>query len=244
MRTALILHGWPGLSKGDWELIHHLKTIGYEVVVPELFSDDFVPEPEYVFKYVAKKINGKSLDLGVGISMGGLILPYFAERYPGMKMVFVASGPNLNTDLKLFNTCLKLIRNKYVFNFIMMFFYKMPLSVVVLFYKILNPFNGPAKLRDEYIADMTENIEKIRRISKTKQAEVLHYVVGEDNRARLQGLKNNSLIIAGENDLLMPKRGSEMLAKLLVNSKLIVNNGSHLNVFNKESLGHIDKFIN
>ena len=244
MKTALVLHGWPGLSKGDHEIIDHLKNSGYEVIVPELFSDEYFSIPDDIQKQVEKKLKGKSLDLGIGVSLGGLILPYFAERYPGMKMVFIASGPYLNADLKLFNLSLYLARNRYIFALIMMLVYKLPLSLLSFFYSVINPHNGPASLKEEYKKDMLENIEKIRKISKAKQADILHYIAVEDNSNRLGKLKNKSLIISGKNDLLMPKSGAVKLGQLLVNSELLVNDGSHLNVFNKENLDHIDKFIN
>jgi hypothetical protein len=50
-------------------------------------------------------------------------------------------------------------------------------------------------------------------------------------------------VFVGESDLMMPKEEGERLNKYLVNSKLVVKNGSHFNVFTKDDLKTVDIFL-
>jgi len=70
MKTALVLHGWPEHNLENYFLVKWLEDKEYKVLTPDLFRHGLVPE-----------LNEK-IDLIVGISMGGLVLPQVAKKTP------------------------------------------------------------------------------------------------------------------------------------------------------------------
>ena len=71
----------------------------------------------------------------------------------------------------------------------------------------------------------------------------MDFVTQTDNTKILRSLNNKTLIFSGENDLLMTKDGGEELSKLIKNSKLVINNGSHFNTFTEKDLVKIDNYL-
>ncbi|MBN1169113.1 hypothetical protein JXA63_04450 [Candidatus Woesebacteria bacterium] len=242
MKNALVLHGWPQYDISDHFLCNYLRKSGYKVFPPNLFSEDFLLTVENILEEVETQMVKEKPDLIIGISMGGLIVPYFAEKYPVSKLVFISSGPKLEARSKGFNLMISvanlLLRVK-MFSFLI----KLPDFIFKFFYKLSNPFNGNEDDRGLYEEDAEENISYIKSISLSKEREILNFVLGIDNTDLLVNLENETLIFSGEKDLLMTKGNGVKLHKLLRNSELVVNSGGHFNSFTEKDLLKFDRFI-
>lgn len=242
MKNALVLHGWPQYDIKDYFLCNHLRKLGYKVVTPNLFSEKYTLTIENVLKEVERRLKREKPDLIVGISMGGLIVPFFAGKYPKAKLIIISSGPKLEAKSNGFLLTVK-IAQLILGNCLFSFLPKVPSCIVKFFYKLANQFRGYERDREVYEEDTDMNVQCMKRISLAKEKQILDFVTQVDNTNLLRKLKNKTLIFSGEKDLLMTKDGGERLRRLIVNSELVVNTGSHFNTFTEKDLPKINKFI-
>jgi len=141
MKYALILHGWPQYKIDKYFLSGHLRKKGYKVTTPNMFTENYVLSPENVLANVLTRLKGKELDLIVGISLGGLILPHMARHFPKAKLIFIASGPKLKSKSKKFNLTIKVIKLLLGLR-VPAAIMKLPNFVITFFYRLANPFKG------------------------------------------------------------------------------------------------------
>jgi len=90
---------------------------------------------------------------------------------------------------------------------------------------------------------MEINLQCIKDISPKKEKELIELAFSVNNKDLLNKTKNKSLIFSGVNDQIMPLKVGKMLNCFLVNSSLVVTRGAHFNVFTKENLGDLDRFL-
>jgi len=211
-------------------------------LTPDLFSKSFVLNPQNTVSIIKGILGGRGIDVIVGISMGGLILPFVAEDHPEAKLIFIATGPSLKTKSRFFNLFFKLLKNPFILKCLSWILF-LPDNVLTYFYRLANPFNGSEKNRMAYEKDMFHNIELIRRIPIEEEAEIIDFASRVNNNSLLEKLLNQTLIYNGKKDLFMPAERGEELHKLLTNSRLIINNGEHFDVFTEENLKEWDQFI-
>lgn len=241
-KTVLILHGWPQpIEKGSM-YYEYFENKKYNVISPRLFTKDFVLTENEAKKYIEQQLAGKKPDAIIGISMGGLLVPEIAKAYPNAKLVFIASGPKIQSDASGFNAVLYLAKNKNVLRLLNLFKF-MPQRVLFEFYELINPFKGTADDRKIYVEDMKKNFKYIISIPVDEEEEIINFVTTTDNTNLLKTLKNKSLIFSGKNDLMMPINPEINLHNLLINSQLIVNDGGHYNVITDVSFKDLDKFL-
>lgn len=242
MKYALILHGWPQYRIERYFLSNHLRKNGYKVLTPNMFSRKYVFSPANVLNEVLVDLDGKKLDLVVGISLGGLIAPHIVRHFPNAKLIFISSGPRLKSRSKNFNRLLKLARmllNTGILQLVVM----LPKPILTWIYKTANPFAGDKSRRAKYNLDTKKNINFIKSIAIKEEKEILEFVAEVDNTNLLKKIRNKTLIFSGEHDLLMTKESGKMLHQLLNNSRLVINKGSHFDTFTKKDLPIIDKFL-
>lgn len=243
-KIILILHGWPQYRLESYFLTKHLKDKGYKIVYPDLFDQRF----EFTLPNLLHKVNGMLNNVKpvaiVGISMGGLVLPYLGQQFPESKLIFIASGGNIKSKSKIFNLILKNANSKFS-KIIFKLIYSLPERYFEKLYRLINPFKGKAASNEYevYEKDTKENVAFIKSIPIEKELEIVNFVRNTDNRLLLQGLKNKALIFSGENDLMMPKEKGVELKNLLINSRLIVNQGEHFNVFSDKDLQIVEEFL-
>ena len=241
-KVTLILHGWPQSDLSEHPLYLHLIKSGYEVLVIDLFNSEIVLTPENVVGKVGFLLKNRNLDAIFGISIGGLLLPHVARRYPQAKLVFIASGSYFRPNVVLFRSAIDLLQRKKLFT-IASFVLHLPNWLIEFIYQKLNPYQGDEQERIEYLKDMIKNIRLIKGIPNQKEWDIVRFVSRVDNTEILKTLKNESLIINGKHDLLMPQEAGELLHKYLVNSKLIITEGEYFNVFGEKNLKQVDEFL-
>jgi pimeloyl-ACP methyl ester carboxylesterase len=86
------------------------------------------------------------------------------------------------------------------------------------------------------------NIASIKAISARKEAEIARFVLGVDNVGKLKKIKNQTLIVGGRKDELMPPALSMKLGKYIKNSSLIWTHGEHFNVLSDRVIEKIVDF--
>ncbi len=241
-KTVLILHGWPQPVEKGSMYYEYFENKKYNVVSPRLFNKEFVLTENEAKKYIEQQLNGKKPDVIIGISMGGLLVPVIAKNYPDAKLIFIASGPKIQSDAPGFNTVLYLAKNKNILRFLNLLKF-MPQKVLFGFYELINPFKGNVDDRKVYIEDMKKNFKYIINIPVDEEREIVNFVAITDNTNLLKTLKNKSLIFSGKNDLMMPANPEINLNNLLINSQLIVNDGGHFNVFTDANFKDLDNFL-
>lgn len=242
-KTALILHGWPQSVEKDSVYIKYFNSKGYNVVAPEIFSQDFELTETESKKFIETKLAGRKPDVILGISMGGLLIPIIAKDYLESKLIFIASGPKIKSSSIGFNLVLRLAKNKKLLNILNIFKF-IPTKILYFFYETINPFRGDVSQKSIYSKDMKINFKYILKIPTVKEREIANFVTQTDNTELLKTLKNKALIFTSDNDLVMPSGLGEELHKLLINSEIIISNGGHFNVFTKNNFQDIDKFLN
>ena len=242
MKNALILHGWPEHRVDKYFLTEHLRKQGYRVLTPDMFVRGYIFDPKNVVAKVKELLGKEKLDFAVGISLGGLVLPYVALEYPEAKLLFMSTGPYLRADSPFFNFILGLFRNTWILK-IMSWVLKLPISILAVFYRLGSPFSGTAEELNEYDRDMEHNINLVRGIPVEEEVEIINFVHGADNTVLLKKIKNRTIIFNGEKDLFMPAERGRLLHKLLVNSELVINDGEHFNVFGKKDLLRVNQFL-
>lgn len=241
-KTALILHGWPQSIGEDSMYYKYFSDKGYNVIAPEIFSRDFELTEEEAKKYIESQLDGRKPDVIVGISMGGLLAPVIAKDYPEAKLIFIASGPQIESSSPGFKLVLNLAKNKRLLNILNIFKF-MPPKVLYYFYEAINPFRGDDNQRMIYNQDMKINFKYIMKIPIDEEGEIVNFVTQTDNTELLKTLKNRTLIFTSDNDLMMPSKLGQDLHRLLVNSEIIISNGGHFNVFTEENFKDVDKFL-
>jgi pimeloyl-ACP methyl ester carboxylesterase len=241
-KVALILHGWPQHRAGGHFLSGFFRGKGYRVITPDLFGRSFTFSPGAIHQEIKEELDSQRPEVIVGISLGGLVLPYIAKDYPESKLVFVASGPYLKAKPALLDFFLRANKHQVVLNLAETVL-KSPNWLLALIYKLTNPFNGTLEEREEYEEDMYQNIKFIKGIPVSKELEIARFVVTTDNSGILGSLKNKTLIFNGRRDLFMPAERGQELHKLLEQSRLIINEGEHFNSFTGQDLLAVEDFL-
>lgn len=242
MKTILVLHGWPQYRLESYFLSKHLRDKGYRVIYPDLFDSRFEFTLPNMMHKIQEMLNGEKPYAIVGISLGGLVLPYIAAQFPESRLIFIASAANMRSKSKIFNLIFKLAQSSF-FMFVPRQILKLPHDHFEKIYRSVNPFRGNDLDRGEYERDTKANVEFIKSIPIKKEIEIINFVKGIDNKLLIKGMKNKALIFSGEGDLMMPKEKGEELKRLLVNSNLIINHGEHFNVFGPKDLVIVEKFL-
>jgi pimeloyl-ACP methyl ester carboxylesterase len=241
-KNVLILHGWPQPVTKDSMYYKYFEEKGYSVVAPQLFTREFVLDENDAKIYIEKQLLGKKPDVIVGISLGGLLVPAFAEDYPNAKLILIATGPKLEPQATGFRMLLDIAKNKRVLSLLNVLKF-LPQKVLFAFYEFVNPFRGDKVQREIYVKDMRDNFKYIISIPIEEESEIVNFVSSTDNTELLKTLKNKTIIFAGHNDPMMPTNLGEKLHKLLVNSQLMLNEGGHFNVFTENNFKDLDKFL-
>lgn len=241
-KIILLLHGWPQYRLENYFLNKHFENKGYKVVCPDLFDKRFEFSIPNLIHKIQSVLGNNKPDGIVGISMGGLVAPYFASLYPESKLIFVASAANLRSKSKIFNFFLKLAQKSLSVIFFKAML-RLPNDLLEKVYRLINPFMGSHTDKEAYIEDTKANVEFIKSIPIEKEKEIIKFVISVDNRPLLKGVQNKSLIFSGAGDRLMPLEKGQELHRLLQNSRLVIKRGEHFNVFGEKDLETVDAFL-
>jgi len=244
-KIALVLHGWPPVS-GDHMIHSFLRSRGYKVIAPNLFilPDKF--NLSSIKECLISLLDGSIPDLIIGISLGGLIVPYIAEKFPRTRLVFIATGPFFKPSSLLFKFIVLLFKTLPA-RLLLALFLKLPENWSFAIFKNVYGLVCPRKTKivssDYYNQDVIRNFKELTKIPIKKELEALDFARSYNNCSVLQKLPNESLVFSGEHDDLMPLYLGKYLNQLLPNSRLIITSGSLYNVFTKDNLTDIGLFL-
>lgn len=243
--NALILHGWPQTELNQHILVKYLEKNGYKVIVPNLYNFDYTDNT--VIRDISNSVDlylkGEKLDLIVGISMGGLIVPVIAHRFPEAKLIFIASAPKFLPDFYFMRFMLSLIKFRFVGKSFVGICNLLPKKGIEIIYRKLNPFSGKPEHRRLYETDTESNLKVIGSYPFSKHMEMLEFISSIDNTVLLGKITNKTLVFAGSEDKLMPYRESKRLVDMMKSSQLVATGGMHFNVLTKNNIKDIDKFL-
>lgn len=244
LKTALVLHGWPQLNNNQHFLVKWLKENGYRVIIPDLYKVKSDWTLDTLINYIISEIDGDEPDIIIGISMGGLILPHVAIKYPDSKLIFIATGLFFKPKHGLVRAGMIAADIKPIRKMFTRLSESISKELLEKLLRTFNPYNGDVAGKIVYEDDLQLNLNAIKDHSVYTHLKLLDLIKKIDNTEILKKLKNKSLILVGSKDMLMPKELGEYMHKTLLNSKLIINDGEHFNVIGEKDLPEVSKFLN
>ncbi|MFB6182351.1 MAG: alpha/beta fold hydrolase [Candidatus Magasanikbacteria bacterium] len=239
MPTLVILPGWGG-NKETWgDFLSYLennpleKKVNIKVLELPCFGDVSCPDEvwgvkeyaEFVKKNIQEELDEDTVHL-LGHSFGGAVAAKLCSRHPGLVDNLILSGPAIIRPERRFK--------RFVFSIISKFgkiLFKLPmlekfgLMCRRAFYRIIDT-DYPTK-------------------NKTKR-KIFKKIVRQDQKETLSKIKNDTLIIWGENDNIVDPEDSLKILPELKNSYLcMIKNGGHgLHLNSKRKLRNkINKFL-
>lgn len=228
-KTVVFLHGFPNFVKEKSSVYKYFASRNYKIIIPPILTPEVDLNIDSVKNFVRKQLDGQSPDVVVGISMGGLLAPHVAADYPNSRLLLVATGPYLRTKNRMYNFAVKLEKQDKLLLLIRLG-KMLPKGLFRIIYRIYNKTHDKSVSTDELERRADEDLDAFSSIHISKLREVLDFAVDINNSKLLQKLNNQTLIIAGKNDSMMPLELSEELRRLIKNSKLVVSDGLHYDV--------------
>jgi pimeloyl-ACP methyl ester carboxylesterase len=243
-KVVVLIHGFPEPIYKSTPLYKYFENKDYQIISPYLFSSKFKLTADETVNYIVKLLDGRTPEVIVGVSLGGLLAPHLAKLYPVSKLILIATGPKIKTNIGPLNRIAN-IREKYLI---------LPILSIVrhcptwLYAQLYNLVNHPVLNEDEKIIlkdHVTKNWTAIVGVSPEEDLEVLDFLTSVDNSVLLHSLKNKTLILTGDGDVMMPVLLSRRLKKLIKKSHLIINKGRlHYSVFTAADTKYFDVFLN
>jgi len=209
--------------------------------MPYLLSKEYILGRDEVLKKVLSLLKGKKPDVIVGISMGGLLAPHLAKLFPESKLMLIGTAAYFKTKISLYNWLVKLEAGDE--RLILVRLLKLtPKWLYGFFYKLVNKNKDLTDREMQSRAD--ENYEKVFEVPINEIKEILKMVRGTNNLKILWQMPNKTLIIAGKHDKIMPVQLSKEMNSVMKNSKLMVSEGFHYDVFGEVDYAYVDNFLN
>jgi pimeloyl-ACP methyl ester carboxylesterase len=242
-KTVVLIHGFPEPIYKDTPLYRYFDNLGYSIIAPYLFSPKFKLTQTDVTEYVKKELEGRTPDVIVGVSLGGLLAPAVAREYPNARLVLVGTGPYIKIKTGGMNELIKIGKTP-VFDIVYDLIEHVPTPLYALLYKM---FNHP-KMTPEEKLKLNEHIVKnwtsVRRVSENEDREVIDFLTSVNNTLLLKSLKNKTLIFAADNDSMMPPNLSRKMNHLIKHSRLVIGTGRiHYTVFDETDYKELGKFL-
>jgi esterase/lipase len=239
MKTnVLVLHGYPRIDEKSL-LFDYFSRKKYKIYCPYLFNDKLEFTQSKINLFIDNFIKGSVPDVIIGISLGGLILPSVALKYPKAKLIFIASGASVNPKSNLLKRLIKAKTSARLFGLTL----ALPYPALAYLYTLLIPLIGGSEKLAEYQKDKLLNLMAIKTITPDKNREIFRFITQVNNIPILSKLKQKTLILSGKDDVLMPISEAEKLNNLVKNSKLVNTEAEHFNVVSFTTVNEVEKFL-
>jgi len=240
-KKVLIIHGWPQPVAKENILYQYFTDKGYEIVSPYLFDLEASFNLENAVNEIKRNLKNEEPEIIAGFSLGGLLIPYLAKEFHNAKLIFIATGTCFSPTSKLFRQLLFAI-DKTGF-LLLKIIYFLPQKLLRLLYETINLSLCKDDLLKKYESYMKANFQYSRKIPMKRQLEIIRFAKCTNSTPLLSEIKNKSIIFSSVNDFWIPISEGEKLKAMLKNSKLIITQGTHFNVFTKENFADIDNFL-
>jgi pimeloyl-ACP methyl ester carboxylesterase len=238
-KTALVIHGWPSPVDKGQKVYQVLENEGYNVIAPYLFDECQKISREDISTTIETKLEGRQPEVIVGISMGGIVAQWMAEKYPQSKLILVASGARIQPKgllVKLWDwTGLRWV------SWAVSGVFRLPENWLVKGYNKASPWVGQMYKTDE--ENLRTNLGYARKIHPRKQWESILMLKETDNRKLLGQLKNTTLVLNGADDFLMPPELGQEICEKMDNGYQTVVPGSHFDLLNDRAMKEIEMFL-
>ena len=241
MKNVLLIHGFPQELSDEHPLCTFFSSRKYKIFAPKMFSGEKEFSLDNAIRIIKECVGKNRLHLILGFSLGGMILPYIAKEYPDAKIIFVSTGIRFQPRYLFHKASAELMRTPMIYPA----FWLARMMPYPLFSSLYGYFN-PCRKNDDpkwYEQDKKCNYDVIRSMDPGKARKILDLIVRIDNASVLKKLKNRTLILAGEDDVLMPMKGSKELQEQISGSRLVSVKKGHFGVIERSSLEMIDGFI-
>lgn len=241
-KTVLLLQGFPGLY-GNHPVYRYMRSKKWKVINPDLFCGSELLSVDRIADEINSKLGRRTPDIIIAVSFGGLLAPIFASRYPQAHLLMVATGPRVDMDVHVYDRLVKKGNTKFL-RLLFGISRRVPTGMFRTFYRVINPFRARYQNRKFYYENIVETFNNFKKIPPNKIEELALFIRSIDNRKSLNNLKNKTLIITGDRDLMMPRRLSFEMQKLIKNSQLMDNTGRlHFDVFDERDFAKVDDFL-
>lgn len=239
-KIALLIHGWPNTLADDSFPVRYFKSKGFDVQNPKWFTFKKPIRIDDVLRYFTVALQNEKPDVIVGFSAGGLIAPHVANLFPESKLILIATGPRLNPKSEKVKVLFTEIDTKLIF-FLLKVASFVPRTALRKIYKKMYPNNTDLHTH-AYEKDMDRNLDAIKNIDECLK-DTADFIRTIDNTSFLPNIKNKTLIVSGNEDVLMPVNLGNELNHLIKNSVFHTTRASHFDVFNRESIIYVDDFL-
>ncbi len=243
-KISILVHGFPEPIYKNHALYKYFDERGYSIISPYLFNSDFDLTQEEVLKYIEEKLDGKSPDVIVGVSLGGLIAPYLAKEFPEAKLVLIATGPYVETSITPLNDLLSFLKKTWTLTPVHWIMTRTPTWIYSVLYRLCNsPKDNPKELKN-LGNHIKQNWTCLTKIPLSEDREIIDLLAYTDNTLLLRSLKNETIIFTSNGDVLMPSNLSLKMRDLVKRSSFILTeNRLHFNIFNEDNYKQLDNFL-
>ena len=228
-KLAVLINGVSAPIKDDYFWIEWLSEWGYEVQRIEPLRQETVA------------MVTKTPDLIIGWSMGGLMAPILAERYPMAKLILVATGVKVEPGEAMAKMVFEMVGKEWGMKLLGVGL-QLPKKLLVDTYEQLNKVPDPS-LKEKYRQQMSVNIDMFRSLPEKYLNELILFLKVVDNTEMLKNIMNKTLVMSGNKDNLMTLDSGKKLASLIKNSQFVSTMGGHYNVIGSSEKMVIKKFL-
>jgi pimeloyl-ACP methyl ester carboxylesterase len=228
-KLAVFINGLSAPIKDDYFLSVWLKKHDYEVLRIEPILQ----------QSISKVI--RVPDLIIGWSMGGLIAPELALKYPQARLMLVATAIKVMPSEKMAKALFEVVGKEWGLKLLGKGL-ELPNEILVTGYENFVKIPSP-EVKEKYRKQFETNVNLFRRLPYSEVARLAKFLRVVDNTEILEKLKNKTLVLSGERDNIMPIVDGQKIAELVRDGKFVKTNGGHFNVIGQSELPIIEEFL-
>lgn len=240
-KMAVLLHGYPAEKRQSTPVRELLEKMGYKVLAPKYMECQEKFSISWFRRELKKEIGDGTVEVIIGVSLGGMILPYLVRDYPKAKLIFIATAARFKPKMKLVSGTVKMVSKNHSVE-MMKLIKKLPEGLLKEIYNVV--YKAKTEEDKKLVeADKIAIIEAIRVIHPNKHQEMANFILKTDNRKIISKIKNPTLVIAAEHDVLMPTELGRELGEGIKGSIFKLIPAEHYNILAGTALREVEKFL-